>query len=162
MSEVDLITETPHAAVTPIGQAPIEDEPQSEPRATDKIVSFAREHPVLLVAGGLALGALAAAVFRGRSGKPAGTGSFARRAVSLAAAAGEIGLSLSRQAREGAEHVAREGRERISQDSDVVLQRASRIAQEARDTGQRLASEARDTGQRLASEARRIVSRQSH
>lgn len=150
MSEVDSI---PANAVTPIGQAPIDDEQQHEPSATDKIVTFAREHPALLVAGGLVLGAVAAAVFRGRTGGRGtrSASSLAQRAVALAATAGEIGLSLSRQARDGAEHVAEEGRKRISHDSSVVRHHAARIAHDAR-----------GTGKRIAEEARRLASRQTH
>lgn len=136
--------------VTPIGQAPIDDVQPAEARATDKLVTFAREHPGLLVAGGLVLGAVAAAVLRGRSGKSGVTASFAQRAATLAAAAGELGLTLSRQARDTAEHVARDGRElardgreRLSHDSAAVFQHAARLAQEARGTGRKLADEAK-------------------
>lgn len=145
MSEVDQI---PTTAVTAIGQVPIDEDASAEQGGADKLVAFAREHPVLVIAGGLAVGALAAAVFRGRSTRR-GTGpSFAQRAVALAAAAGEVGLTLSRQARETAEQAAQEGRKRITQDSAVVRQRASRLAQDARGTGKRLADEARKLASR--------------
>lgn len=148
MSEADPI---PATAVTPIGQAPVEDALPVEQSTADKAKAFVREHPVLLVAGGLVLGAAAAALLRGRSGNRRTTGSLARRAAVLAATAGEIGLTLSRQARDTAEHAAIEGRKRISHDSALVRERAARLAQDAR-----------GTGRRLADEVRRLASRQTH
>lgn len=150
MSEADPIAAN---TVTPIGQAPIEDDAPAEKSAADRIAGFVRDHPALVVAGGLVLGAVAAAVFNRRSGsRPrAAASSLAQRAVTLAATAGEIGLNLSRQARDSAEHVAREGKQRISHDSSLVRERAARIAQDAR-----------GTGKRIADEARRLASRQTH
>ena len=121
------ITQIPESDLTPVGQTPIEDPPVSEQsgaeRTLDKVTGFAREHPALAVASGLAVGVLAAALLRGRLrstsiGRGAGA-SLAKRALALAAAAGEIGLNLSREARESASHAAEEGRKRIGHEATV-------------------------------------------
>lgn len=156
MSEV---TQIPESDLTPVGQAPIEDAPISEPsgaeRTLGKVTGFAREHPALAMAGGLAVGVLTAALLRGRlRSAPIGrnTGaSLAKRALALAAAAGEIGLNLSREARESAGHAAEEGRKRIGHEAATVRHHAARLG-----------GEARGTGKRLVEEARRLASRATH
>lgn len=71
----------------------------SAPKDTQKAVTdFIRDHPALVVAGGVALGVLAAALL------PKGTGrKLAHRAAGLAEVAGSAGMLLGKRVRHTAE-----------------------------------------------------------
>jgi len=104
VTDIDTITPADAAeAKDSAAQLPARD--QSDPVA--RAGSFVREHPVLVIAGGLAIGALAAALL------PKGNRSrVLRGAVTLAAAASAAGVLLGKQARDKAEAAGQGIRER--------------------------------------------------
>lgn len=103
----------------------------------DQLAELAREHPGLVFAGGLALGLLAGALV------PKGAASkIASRTVALASAAGELGLALSRQAREGAESLVHDSVPALEDNSAAVQQGNSGQQDRTWKVGRRLAHEA--------------------
>jgi hypothetical protein len=77
----------------------------SDPR--NDVTAFVRDHPMLVVAGGVALGVVAAAML------PKGTTRrLARRAASLAEVAGAAGVLIGNRARDTAEAAGADLRER--------------------------------------------------
>jgi hypothetical protein len=143
----------------------------AEPRAQagkDSIgpaLQFVREHPVMILAGGLAIGALAAALIpRGNRSK------VTSRAAALAELATSAALSIGRDAWDRAE-TAGEGLRRSGQGaarrlesaSDAVLDRAGRIGGAALERAERATAPARQAarsaGKRIAKTATGAVRR---
>jgi hypothetical protein len=90
---------------------------------SNAVVDFVRDHPGVVVAGGLALGLLAGALLA-----PRGSGrKIARRALSLAEAAGTASLALSRQAMDRAEDAG----EGLRRQGEVIAAKAGKIAEPA-------------------------------
>jgi hypothetical protein len=129
--------------------------PQGDGEGTKSFSTFVREHPAVFIAGGVALGVVIGALIPKRTGS-----SVAKRALALAATAGEIGLAASRQAREGAEKAAHEAKglagkaateagKLIDRDSVIVREKAGQLASVAREAGQRVAERASDLASRL-------------
>ena len=106
--------------------------------------SLAAEYPVLTVAAGLGLGLLIGALVpKGIGGK------FGRRAFTVATAAAELGLLLSKQAREKVDDAGREGLAQLDERTAPLRQRAARAGGAARSQGARLAGEAIKLAARL-------------
>lgn len=81
---------------------------QAEYAAEDQITSFAREHPLLLVAGGLAIGvALSALVPRSPTRK------LSKKTVALLGAIAEFGIAYGREAMDAAEEAGRQGKAKL-------------------------------------------------
>lgn len=89
--------------------------------AKDKFVSFAKEHPVATIAGGLVLGIAIAAMFKGPRKAAAAGGA---RAAGLAAIGSEIALAFAGQLLENAQEAGRSG-----------VQKAGELGQKAQDAG---------------------------
>lgn len=106
--------------------------------------SLAREYPWLTVAAGFGLGLLAGALLPKRAGSKLG-----KRAMAVATVAAEMGLALSREARDSAGEKARDGLARVEQGTAPLRQRAGRAGQAARGTGMRLAGQAIKLASRL-------------
>ena len=105
---------------------------------------LAAEHPLLTLATGVGLGLLVGALL------PKGTGGKAgRRLVAVAAAAGELGLALSKQAADKAGEASRDGLAKLDQGTAPLRQRAGRAGSSARGKGVRLAGEAIKLAARL-------------
>ena len=98
--------------------------------------SLIAEYPWLAVAAGLGVGLFAGAMIPKRAGSK-----FGKRAVSLAIAASEIGLALSRQAGERASEAGRDSLAR------------------AKEGGKHVRSTARSTGATIAREAIKLAAR---
>ncbi len=103
-----------------------------------------RQHPGLIIGGGLALGLLAGALLP-RSARSR----LSARTASLAAVAGELGLALGRQALDRASEASREGRERLGELGEsageagrMATRRVAGAAGSARSTGLALARKA--------------------
>lgn len=109
-----------------------------------KFSDYVREHPGAFIAGGVVLGVVLGALFPKRAG-----GAVAKRALALAAAAGEIGLAAGRHAREGAEKAAHDAKDLIDRDSSIVREKAGQLAAAARETGHRVADRASGLASRL-------------
>lgn len=106
--------------------------------------SLAAEYPVLTVAAGIGLGLLAGALL------PKGAGSkLGRRAIGVASVAAELGLVLSKQARDKAEEAGRESLSQLGERTAPLRKRAARAGGSARSQGVRLAGEAIKLAARL-------------
>lgn len=120
-------------AVTPIPRR----EPLPDRHPPESYRDLAGEYPWLTVAAGVGFGLLIGALVpRGVGGK------LGRRAVGAAAAAAELGLLLSKQARDKAADAGREGLAELGERTAPLRQRATRASGAARGTGVRLAGEA--------------------
>ncbi len=133
--------DAPQATFEPEGPAP-----SATADPLRKIRNFASDHPAVVIAGGLAIGALTLALLPKKTG-----GKFARRALAAAAAAGEIGLAVSRQARDKAEEATRDGRELMVDGAEKARRGTARAASSAGKAGLDLARAA----VKLAASARR-------
>lgn len=109
--------------------------------------SLAAEYPWLTVAAGAGIGMLVGALVPKRFGAR-----FGKRALGAAAVAAELGLALSKQARDSASERGSEGLARIDDRSAPLRQRAGRAAGSAR-------SSARGAGAVIAREAIRLAMR---
>ena len=111
-------------------------------------VDFVRDHPVLVVAGGIALGAVAAAFL------PRGTGrKLVRRAVQVAEIAGTASAVLGRRAMDTAESTGAGLRERGA----AVADKIERLSETAGDRIGQLGDSAGAKLSRTASEIRSRV-----
>ncbi len=106
-----------------------------------------KEYPWLTLAAGAGLGLLAGALLPKRAGAKLG-----KRALGVATVAAELGLALSRQARDTAGDKAAEGLARLDETTAPLRARAGRAAGSAR-------SGARSAGLTLAREAIRLAAR---
>ena len=109
-----------------------------------KFSDYVREHPGAFIAGGVVLGVVLGALFPKRAGS-----AVAKRALALAATAGELGLAAGRHAREGAERAAHEAKDLIDRDASIVREKAGQLATAARETGHRVADRASGLASRL-------------
>lgn len=109
-----------------------------------KFSDYVREHPGAFIAGGVVLGVVLGALFPKRAGS-----AVAKRALALAATAGELGLAAGRHAREGAERAAHEAKDLIDRDASIVREKAGQLAIAARETGHRVADRASGLASRL-------------
>ncbi|MEO5707454.1 MAG: hypothetical protein ABIT10_03425 [Alteraurantiacibacter sp.] len=94
--------------------------------ARDGVTSFAREHPVATVAGGLALGVLVSALFRNSPTRRAGR--FAgERAAGFAALSGEVASSLLHQVLDSTASARKAGSEKLEDAGETARQSARQI-----------------------------------
>lgn len=109
--------------------------------------SLAAEYPLLTVAAGLGLGLLVGALVPKSVG-----GKLGKRAFALATVAGEIGLALSKQARDAAAEAGTDGLAKAGAASAPLRRRAARIAGTA-------GGGARSAGVLVAREAIKLATR---
>lgn len=109
--------------------------------------SLAGEYPWLAMAAGLGAGLLFGALL------PKGTGGkLGKRALAAATIAGEVGLALSKQARDKAADASREGLARTGESAAQLRGRVNRAVDPAR-------QRARSTGLVIAREAIKLAAR---
>ena len=118
----------------------------TQPSPPEDLRDLVRQHPGLVVAGGVVLGLIVGALLPRRAGSK-----FARNAMALAATAGEIGLALSTQAKDRAEDGLRHGRDRLIDLSADTSRAMRQRSGQARDVGLKLA----DKAAKLAAKTRR-------
>jgi hypothetical protein len=83
--------------------------------ATDSVTGFAREHPLLLIAGGLAIGvALSTLIPRSPTRK------LSKKTVAFLASVAEMGLAYGREALEAAEEAGRQGKAKVAELSSTA------------------------------------------
>lgn len=111
-----------------------------------RLTDLARDHPGLVLAGGLAIGFVVGALMPRRGG-----GRLLRNAASLAAVAGELAMAFGEQARERADNT----RGRIIDLSHKAGSAGRRAARSGLEKG----DEAREVGLKLARKAVKAVSR---
>lgn len=104
------------------------------------VVDFARDHPGLVVAGGVALGLVAGALLSRGSGRK-----LARHAITLAEMAGTASLAFGRQAIERAEDAG----EGLRHQGEVLAGKASKLTAPAGEA----VDHASDAAQRLLNKA---------
>lgn len=109
--------------------------------------SLAAEYPLLAVAAGIGVGLLVGALIPKRAGSKVG-----KRALTLATMAGELGLALSKQARDAARDAGEDGVAKVATASAPLRRRATRLAGNA-------GSGARSAGLLVAREAVRLAAR---
>jgi broad specificity phosphatase PhoE len=80
----------------------------AEARAADRLTSVAREHPVLLIAGGLAIGAVLSTLV-----PKSPTRKLSKNALGFLATIAELGITYGRQAMEAAEEAGQNGIARL-------------------------------------------------
>ena len=109
------------------------------------------EYPLLTLAAGLGAGVLIASLLPKRI-----SSTFAKRAMGAATVAAELGLSLSRQAREAAgdaanyaSDAAHDGLALLEETTAPLIKRADSAGKSARSQGTRLATEAIKLASRL-------------
>lgn len=107
---------------------------------------YVREHPAAFIAGGVVLGVVLGALFPRKAGS-----AFGKRALALAATAGEIGLAASRQARDSVEKAAGDVRDRTHDliDDSAVREKANHLASVAREVSQKAVERASTLASRL-------------
>lgn len=133
-------TDNPADRIVPIGVSALAKVPDSEPPET--YTDLARDYPLALIAGGLAMGVLAGALLPRGIGRKVG-----KSVLTGALMAGELGRNYSRQAGEKLGDVASDGR-------DKVVELGSR----AQGGGQKAVLTSRDLGIKAAREALKLVS----
>lgn len=96
--------------------------------ARDGVTSFAKDHPVATVAGGLALGVLISALFKNsptrRAGRYAG-----ERAAGLAAIGTEVASTLLQQVLDGSASARKAGAEKLEDAGSAARDSARHIGQ---------------------------------
>lgn len=96
--------------------------------ARDGVTSFAKDHPVATVAGGLALGVLISALFKNsptrRAGRYAG-----ERAAGFAAIGTEVASSLLQQVLDGSASARKTGAEKLEDAGSAARESARHIGQ---------------------------------
>jgi uncharacterized membrane protein YebE (DUF533 family) len=122
--------------------------------AKDKFVEFAKEHPVATVAGGLALGILASALFKRSPTRKLG-GKAAKAAGGVAALGAEFALAYAQQAMAAANEAGREGAHKLGEFGESVGTTARSTGRAATDR----ASEWTESARHLTRHAGRRLSR---
>lgn len=82
----------------------------AEPKASEKVIDFVRKHPVVTVAGGVAIGVALSALLPRRSGRK-----LLGRAINLAEAAGAATMVFGRETSEKAQDLGREARNKAGE-----------------------------------------------
>src|SRR5690606_31788622 len=106
--------------------------------------AFAREHPVLTVAGGLAAGVLISAMFRGSPTRKAGK-KIGSRAAALAAIGAELAMNYAQQAWEAAEEARRTGATKLEGLGDTIGKGAHDLREDAAGYAASARAKARET-----------------
>lgn len=135
--------------------------------AIEDVASVVRDHPFLVIAGGIAVGALIAALLPKRS--TGTTARLSRGARHLAEIAGTAGLALGREVLEKGEHARETGRDlgrqaknragqagsQIKRQGEAALDRAEDALGIASDASQKLLRKASDLAGEIAGRVRR-------
>lgn len=90
--------------------------------ARDRLTSVAREHPFLVIAGGLALGvAISALIPRSPTRR------LSKHAIGFLAMVTELGVSYSRQALDGSGDAANAGKEKLAELGNSIIDGALKL-----------------------------------
>ena len=115
--------------------------------AKDKFTAFAKEHPIATVAGGVAVGVLIAAMFKGPRRVAAKGGS---KAAGLAAIGAELALAYAQQAMEAASDAGKAAAPKIERFGDAARSTGRDAAHRAGDAGEAALAATREAGRRLS------------
>lgn len=96
--------------------------------AADRVTSFAREHPLLLIAGGLAIGAaLSTLVPRSPTRR------LSKKTIAFMASMAEFGIAYGREALEAAEEAAQQGKAKLTELSSTARDKLASTIEEMTD-----------------------------
>lgn len=96
--------------------------------AADRVTSFAREHPLLLIAGGLAVGAaLSTLIPRSPTRK------LSKKSIAFLASMAEFGVAYGREALEAAEEAGRQGKAKLAELSSTAKEKLTDAVEELTD-----------------------------
>ena len=90
--------------------------------ARDRLTNVAREHPLLLIAGGLAIGVAISALI-----PKSPTRRLSKNAIGFLAMVTELGVSYGRQAMEGGGDAGRAGKEKLTELGNSILDGAIKL-----------------------------------
>lgn len=122
-------------------------------QARDTALDLAREHPLLVVAGGLALGFLVSTMFkRSPTRKVAEQGT--RKVGRFVWLAAELALPFVQQALAGAGEAGRAGRDKLEDFGEAAGDRARKLGRGAATRAGETLETARDAGRRFAKAVR--------
>jgi hypothetical protein len=108
----------------------LEDASELASDAKDSFTQFAREHPLAVVAGGLAAGILISALFKKSPTRKLGS-MVGSKAAGLAALGAEFATAYAQQAMENAEDAGRAGAEKLEDFGDAVGDKARGLKRDA-------------------------------
>jgi ElaB/YqjD/DUF883 family membrane-anchored ribosome-binding protein len=111
----------------------------------DKIGSFARQHPIAVMAGGLAVGILVSSFFRGSPTRKAGR-AIGKKTAGLAAIAAELALAYAQQIYKAAEEARETGADQLGTLGETISDSARGLTEDAADYAAAAAEAARKTG----------------
>jgi ElaB/YqjD/DUF883 family membrane-anchored ribosome-binding protein len=114
--------------------------------AKDRFTEFAKEHPIAVVAGGLALGILVSGLFRGSPTRKAAE-KVGNRAASLATVGAELAMAYAAQAMAAADEAGRTGASKLSELGASLSETALDVSKSTGDTASEVA---RTAGKRIA------------
>ena len=124
--------------------------------AKDKFVSFAKDHPVATVAGGLVIGILIAGMFKGPRRTAMGAAAAgSARAAGLAAIGSEIAMGFAAQLLDGAQDAGRSGVRKLDRLGGTLGETARNLGSGAADRASDAAEAAQSARENIA---RRISS----
>jgi len=116
-----------------------------EPGVKDKFTAFAREHPIMTVAGGLAVGVLVSSFFRGSPTRKAGR-ALGKKGAGLAAIATELAIAFAQQAYAAADEARKAGADKLGDLSETMGDNARSLSADAADYAAGAANAARKAG----------------
>lgn len=93
--------------------------------AADRVTSFAREHPLLLIAGGLAVGAVVSTLI-----PRSPTRKLSKKTIAFLASMAEFGLAYGREAMEAAEEAAQQGKAKLTELSSTAKEKLTDVVEE--------------------------------
>ena len=128
--------------------------PLADDYPPEQVLTLAGQYPLLTVAAGVLAGvALAALLPRAFGGK------VARRAVTLASVAGELGLAASQRARHAVEDAGREGKARLGELGETIGDNTEEMRRRSGRIAGTVAGGARSTGLSLVREVVKLAAR---
>ena len=104
------------------GQARQAERAKTQDSTLDRLTTVAREHPMLIIAGGIAIGvALSTLIPKSPTRK------LSKNAAGMLATIAELGLAYGRQAFDSAEDASQPARERIGEFGNSLIEGATKL-----------------------------------
>ena len=135
----------------------LEDAGEIATDAKDSFTQFAREHPLAVVAGGLAAGILISALF-----KKSPTRKLGRKAAGLAALGAEFAAAYAQQTMETAQEAGRAGAEKLEDIGDAVGDKARGLRRDAAHYAGGASDQARITARKAGKRLSRAIRSRTH
>lgn len=114
----------------------------AKPASDNNLFRIVEDHPFAVLAGGLALGVIAAAIIPSSVSRKMG-----KQALALAALAGELGTSVGSKAMDAASDVSRSGREVFEEIASTVIEQGSEARRRSGDLAHTAATSVRESGE---------------